>query len=71
MPKISIFLVHQKQTYLEDIQTAVLEITGENGGSSLQLASLKIKRELALLFNQHTLVEKPVDKNMFYENQQW
>ena len=34
----------------------------------MQLASLKIKRELALLFNQHTLVEKAVDKNIFMKS---
>lgn len=71
MPKISIFLVHQKQPYLEDIQTTVLKITEKNGGISFQLASLKIKRELALLCNQLILGTKPVDKNIFYENQKW
>ena len=43
----------------------VLEITGKNGGIFLELASLKIKRELAPLCNQLIVGAKPVDKNIF------
>lgn len=42
--KIRVLLVHQKQIYLEGIQMTVLELTGKNGGISLQLTSLQIKR---------------------------
>lgn len=45
--KISIFLGHQKQPYLEEIQKAVLEITGKMGASLYNLHHCKL-REMKL-----------------------
>lgn len=64
MPKISIFLAHQKQIYLDDIQIAALEITRKNGGICFQLTSLKNKSKLAPLYKQLILEAQQETQNV-------
>ncbi len=64
MPKISIFLVHQKQLYLDDIQTAVLEITGKTGHLCAAWIT-EDEEELEWLCNHLIQRVTPVDKNIF------